>query len=583
MPSGTNSLFEDLQRRTRQLEALYETAGDLTALRDVDKVLEAIVRRSRQLLGSDVAYLMLLDEDRQQIYMRVGEGIQTQEFLDIELGFGEGIAGLVASSGMPLWTSDYARDAHLAARIDSTVKRESLVAIVGVPLSAGGRALGVLLASDRRARNFTHDEVALLGSLAHHAAIALENASLFQEAQRAVARWQEANARVEQQNTVLERAAALHEQLMGLVLEGAPVSALAEAVAATVGGEVILLDANGVALTHTPDLQPLAALDLEGASAAAGRVYEIPRSKPATQVVAVQAGSRRLGLLLHRGETLTASDVRALERASMVTALLLLDRSAHDEARVRAMSGVFGEFTSGEQRNPSQVRRRAQAAGVTVPTGPYVAAVALASADGDRAINLDKVALLAVEVGWLVRVEGRQVSVLMQGRNATATAKTLAAQLTELVGEPMTVGAAGPTDHLAGLPGLLTRAQTCAKVLETTGRRGSGATAEDLGVYALLFSDVGRERIEAFVSETIGPLQEWDDSRAGHLLLTLEAYFEQGGQTGRLAEALYVHVNTLYQRLDRIDRLLGPGWRRGEQALQVHLAVRLVRLLSHPM
>jgi DNA-binding PucR family transcriptional regulator len=425
--------------------------------------------------------------------------------------------------------------------------------------------------------------VALLGSLAHHAAIALENASLFQEAREAVARWQEASARVEQQNTVLERAAALHEQLMRLVLEGAPVSALAEAVAATMGGEVLLLDANGVALTHTPDLQPTTPRDLEAASAAAGRVYEIARSNPPTQVVAVQAGSRRLGFLLHRGDALLASDVRALERASMVTALLLLDRSAHDEARVRAMGGVFGELVSHEQRDPSQVRRRALAAGVTVPTEPCVAAVALAPADGDRVIDLDRVALLAVKEGWLVRVEGRQLSLLMHGRDATATAKMLAARLTELVGEPMTVGAAGPTDQLAGLSALLARAQTCAKVLETTGRRGSGATAEDLGVYALLFSDVGRERIEEFVRETIGPVQEWDNNGPGHLVTTLEAYFEQGGQTGRLAEALYVHVNTLYQRLDRIDRLLSPDWRRGEQALQVHLAVRLARLLTHPM
>lgn len=581
MPTEEEGLLRDYQRRTRELEALYETAGDLSTLRDVDQVLEAIVRRSRQLLGSDVAYLMLLDEERQETYMRVGEGIQTQEFLDIRLAFGEGIAGLVASTGMPLWTSDYSTDDHLAARIDATVRRESLVAILGVPLAAGGRILGVLLASDRKPRDFTHDEVALLSSLAHHAAIALENASLFEETQRAVARWQEASARVEQQNVVLERAAEMHEQLTRLLLEGASVSALAEAVATTVGGEVVILDAAGTPLTSAQDLMFLTKEELDAASRAGGRVHEVRHPGSVVHLAAVQAGSRCLGYLLHRGEPMGDADVRALERASMVTALLLLDRRAHEDARVRALSQLFVELTSHEQPDLFRIRRRSQAAGISLPDSPYVIAVALAPADIDG--DLDVVAGLALREGWLARVEGRQISLVIHAANAGETAKDLAERLSECVDEPITVGATGPAENLVGVQDLLARAQTCAKVLETTGQKGRGSTPEDLGVYALLLSDVGRERIEDFVTETIGPVREWDQDRTGHLMTTLETYFEEGGQTGKLAEALYVHVNTLYQRLERIDRLLGPDWRRGERALQVHLALRLARLLSEPM
>ncbi|WP_442817868.1 helix-turn-helix domain-containing protein [Streptomyces sp. NBC_01591] len=45
----------------------------------------------------------------------------------------------------------------------------------------------------------------------------------------------------------------------------------------------------------------------------------------------------------------------------------------------------------------------------------------------------------------------------------------------------------------------------------------------------------------------------------------------------RTASALYVHVNTLHQRIDRITALLGPLWRHGDHALQVHLALTMRR------
>lgn len=583
MPFAEEDLLRDLQRRTRELEALYETAGDLSSLRDVDQVLEAIVRRSRQLLSSDVAYLLLLDYERREAYMRVGDGIQTQEFLDIRLAFGEGIAGLVATTGMPLWTSDYSTDEHLAARIDATVKRESLVSILGVPLAAGSRILGVLLASDRRPREFTHDEVALLSSLAHHAAIALENASLFQDTQRAVDRWQEASTRVEQQNVVLERAAEMHEHLTRLVLEGAPVSALAEAVAIAVGGEVVILDAHGAPLTDGADTITPSKEDLDEALRAGGHAHIAQHADVVLHLVAVQAGARRLGYLAHRGRALEPADVRALERASMVTALLLLDRRAHEEARIRSLAQVFGDLTAREEPDLARVRRRAQASGVTLPEAPIVAAVGLASSSDDSDFNLDAIAQLALKEGWLARVEGRQVSLLAHATDPMQTAREVRERLTDSLGEQITVGAAGPSPSLADARDLLSKAQTCAKVLETTGQHGTASTPEELGVYALLLSDVGRERLDSFVTETIGPVRQWDQDRNGQLMHTLEAYFEEGGQTGKLAEALYVHVNTLYQRLERIDRLLGPEWRRGERALQVHLAVRLARLVSAGM
>src|SRR5664279_2307486 len=175
--SGPTSagLLEDYRRRTMELSALYETAGDLSSLRDVDDVLSAIVRRSRQLLTSDMAYLMLNDEAQHDTFMRVSEGTQTEEFMSIRLGHGEGLGGLVARTGIPQWTSDYENDPRFAESLGRTIRRESVKAILGVPLTIGNRVTGVLFAADRSGREYLHREISLLSSLAHHAAIALEN------------------------------------------------------------------------------------------------------------------------------------------------------------------------------------------------------------------------------------------------------------------------------------------------------------------------------------------------------------------------------------------------------------------------
>ncbi|WP_405749364.1 helix-turn-helix domain-containing protein [Streptomyces sp. NBC_00012] len=70
---------------------------------------------------------------------------------------------------------------------------------------------------------------------------------------------------------------------------------------------------------------------------------------------------------------------------------------------------------------------------------------------------------------------------------------------------------------------------------------------------------------------------EHDENRGSDLVHTALTYFVCDGNLSRTAAALYVRVNTLYQRMDRISALLGPRWRHGDHALQVHLALTMRR------
>jgi DNA-binding PucR family transcriptional regulator len=110
------------------------------------------------------------------------------------------------------------------------------------------------------------------------------------------------------------------------------------------------------------------------------------------------------------------------------------------------------------------------------------------------------------------------------------------------------------------------------------GRAGDGVSAAELGFVGLL---LGAERdVDAFVTDAIGTLLEYDRRRGTALLQTLECYFEAGASAARAAEALHVHVNTVTQRVARIGQLLGEGWQQPERSLELQLALRLHRLQS---
>ncbi|NUP31207.1 MAG: helix-turn-helix domain-containing protein, partial [Streptomycetaceae bacterium] len=69
-----------------------------------------------------------------------------------------------------------------------------------------------------------------------------------------------------------------------------------------------------------------------------------------------------------------------------------------------------------------------------------------------------------------------------------------------------------------------------------------------------------------------------DTRRGTELVRTLRAYFACGGSLTRAKDELHIHVNTVVQRLDRIEALLGPEWNQPQQALELQLALRLLQV-----
>src|SRR3546814_7024025 len=122
--------FEQHQLRERGLLALIETAQDLTAITDLDQVLQAIVQRARKLVGCDVGYLSLYDPQRGDFYVRATDGAFSEKLRQIRIGSDVGICCFVARNRTPYTTADYEFDERFVhtrhvdtAVIDENVKR----------------------------------------------------------------------------------------------------------------------------------------------------------------------------------------------------------------------------------------------------------------------------------------------------------------------------------------------------------------------------------------------------------------------------------------------------------------------------
>jgi GAF domain-containing protein len=573
--------LREQRRRENELAALFETAGDLAGLRDLDDVLRAIVLRARKLLGTDVAYLSLHDETAGDTYMRVTAGSVSAEFQRVRLGMGEGLGGLVAQTASPYATADYFNDDRFrhTRPIDSAVLDEGLVAILGVPLLAGGEVIGVLFASDRKVRPFTRDEVALLGSLAAHAAIAIESANQLAETKAALEELAEASRVIREHSAAVERAAEAHEALTGLLLRGASLGELALSVSDILGGEVCLTDDQGRLLHGTAlEAQGNNAEAVEAAateSARTGRaVFEERRG---LWIAAVQAGGERLGTLAVRGDAgLDPAEQRILERAAMVTALRLLTERSVREAEYQVRGELLTDLLDvGDRHDPDAAALRERARRLKADLDAAHVLVVARAEDADRRRLASAASHLAATRHGLAGERAGTTVLLLPGTDPTATGRDVVHLLHAAIQRPVTAGAAGPGYGPLKPAALYEEAARCLAALRALGRIGDAASAGDLGFVGLL---LGGGQLPGFVEATIGPVLDYDAKRSTELLHTLEAYFACGGNLMRAKERLHVHVNTVTQRLERIGKLLGADWQSPDRALELQLALRLHRL-----
>ncbi|MGY1638577.1 helix-turn-helix domain-containing protein [Geodermatophilus sp. SYSU D00742] len=573
-------LLAQRERREAEMQALYETARDLTSLRDVDDTLHAIVDRVRRLLGADLTYIALVDEETGDAYMRVTSGARTAPIESVRQRPGQGIGGRVIETGQAIATDDYLADPRLtlSPAVAAAVREEGIVGIAGVPMKLGSRVVGALFAADRRRRTFDQAEIALLSSLADHATVVIENARLFAGMRASTRELREVNSRLSAQRHVLERASAAHEQLMPLALTRADLGQFAETLSRILGGAVELSDTDSrlLAAADAPEADPAAPASAPG--------EEGVDPAPSSAVVRVRAGKETFGSLrLTRATPISDAEMRTLERAAQTAALLvLMERQTallEEELRAELLDDLLADGTP----DPEVVHRRAERLGVLRPGEAQVLVVCSAT-EVPLSHLLKAAADLAARAGGLASEHGGSVVLLLPGVDGGAAARTVAAELGQVVGTAVTAGASGPAEAGTGLHASHREAARSHRLLLALGREGDGATLQELGIVGQMLEGATPGQVQRVVDRALGALIAYDAEHSAALFDTVEAFFSCGQSPPEAARRLGVHVNTVYQRLERVDRVLGgPSWRDPQGALEMQMALELYRATGRPV
>jgi signal transduction histidine kinase len=167
------------ENRLEQLSFLYETSQALTSTLDLREVLDNTMELATRTLSASASSLMLVDEESGELVFEIPQGQNRELLRSYRMSVGEGIAGWVATHGMPAMVNDVYRDERFSRKAD--VRTGFLTrSVLCVPLQMKDRTIGVLEVLNKTSdEGFTDDDLRLLSTLAGQAAIAIENARLY--------------------------------------------------------------------------------------------------------------------------------------------------------------------------------------------------------------------------------------------------------------------------------------------------------------------------------------------------------------------------------------------------------------------
>lgn len=585
------------QRRERGLLVVLESAHDLTAIRDLELVLQAIVRRARQIFSADIGYLTNFDRVRNDFYIRATEGAISERFKNVRVPPEHGICGHVLKHKTPYHSSDYLTDHGFAHEqgIDLAIKDEGVQSLLGAPLMVGNHCIGVLCICDRQPRRHAPWEVAMLSTLAAQAAVAIENARLFQEAQVALQRASDANASLHRQAEEIQTAAEAHEQMTRLVARGCSVVDILNMAASMLGVHIELLD-EAERPTHRASVAPahlasglVALLERTQVQDAvhgtltegrrSGRSHEIKGAdgiddgaERHLRVAALMGADRLLGAMLMLSDrAMSATEIRTFERAALVAGVVLLSQERSERVVSGESAAAIRALVSWQQESLAALQLRTQPLGLDL--GLPLRMVVLGVEDRHIEYALRRMRPGVARGTLLEECEGFIVAICPETAYEALRAALQATLLADARLDAVGVGSA-TLSQVDGLPDCFRALKRGIDILRALGRSHELVPEATLSMYSLLFEHRRAADVAGFIEATVGDLVQHDQRRGTDLAGTLLAYLEHAQNAKATADSLQIHVNTLRQRLESIDNLLSD-WRQGGRFLELHVALRM--------
>ena len=179
--SKASTVEQELDEERRARRALVDASVRLNSLLSLPELLAAIMQTATALMKAETSSLMVLDDNKKELIFEVATGTKGQSVTEMRVPADQGIAGWVLKNGKPAVVNDVKSDKRFYAKIDhgSGFTTKSILAL---PLNIRDRAIGVVeIINKRGGGGFTARDQEIASAFAAQAAVAIENARLYQK------------------------------------------------------------------------------------------------------------------------------------------------------------------------------------------------------------------------------------------------------------------------------------------------------------------------------------------------------------------------------------------------------------------
>jgi signal transduction histidine kinase len=173
-------MIEESARLLERYQRLIELSRDLASTLDLQDLLNRIVHAAADLSGSEAASILTYDEIKGELYFDAASNLSEPLMRGLVVPAETSIAGWIVANRQPVIISDTQNDPRHFGQIGKATQ-VTTTSMLGVPLIAKGKVIGVLEAINKLSGNFNQEDQEILSTLAAQAAVAIENARLFQQ------------------------------------------------------------------------------------------------------------------------------------------------------------------------------------------------------------------------------------------------------------------------------------------------------------------------------------------------------------------------------------------------------------------
>lgn len=576
----------------KALSLLIETTQDLSRTLELQDLLRTIVARARDLVGANLAWVTILDDESGLFRTVAAEGYLSPEIGKMTLRPEYGAVSLIMTTKGFFDTQDYLNDKRFRhhPELDRNFEAENIISLAGFPILSDGEIHGFLFVADRYARKLTGRDISVLGSFASHAGVAIRNANAFRLLSAALDEAEHSRSALIEHIRRVESSAAAHDEMTTLLAAGGELQHFLQQVANQIGGAIFLCDAK---LRVRDEFAAavyrgrLAAEFRQGWPDAAALLGAIAQSRHSGRsAVVTEVGDEHCrAIALHdgtgRSECLVVCyqgardviDIRNLERSAVALSIARLWNEKRETANLIASTTLLRHLVLVTPADPSTlsgIRDR-----LNLRTDEPVMLAAFDLSGGDRAAQIPTVREIGARAPVLV-------DLLDDAYAAVGTEKGLRTFLRQLEAEGHGWKAGGvvsePFADLAAASDRFSQINRALRVLRRMDRVSGFISQPEVNLFARLFEGGDAAQVVRYVGNVLRPIEEKSRRQGGELKQTLLCYLDSRYSIKDTANLLGLHPNTIRQRLATLRHILGNWEDDPVRALELHVALRLETL-----